>query len=99
MRAYQVSATLNYLILETSHHVLSNLAFYKYDGSGGWGSQPCQPCSAGARDGAQAGARDGAQAGASQLRVPCGESVSLRAIWPDSSDELWITRSGNQVSK
>ena len=68
-----VSHTHNYVIIEASQHVRSELRFFKYKGGGSWESLT-PPGEAG--------------------NTPVGQTVSVSAIWPDETDDLWLHRAG-----
>jgi len=73
------SATANYLVLETSRHVRAELGFWRH-GPAGWSHE--------------AAGGGGGGGGGGGVPVPVGESVGVRAIWPDDSDDVWLDRAG-----
>ena len=72
------SATHNFLVLKTSEHVRTKLQFYKIDDASGGWALAGGAAAAGGGDGL----------------VPAGEDVHVSAVWPDDSDEVWLTTSG-----
>jgi len=62
--------TANYVVLETTEHVRSSLAFYKWDkaasGGGAWRKEELP----------------------ADQKIPVGETVGVRAVWPDDSDQV-----------
>ena len=81
-----VTATCNYLVLHVSEHVRTRLGFHRYAGGGKW----TEASGGGAAADAAAGVAGAGDAGL----APAGEAVSVSAIWPDDSDELWVHSSG-----
>jgi prolyl oligopeptidase len=68
--------TANYIVLETTEHVRSSLAFYRWDkaasGGGAWRKEELPD----------------------DQKIPVGETVGVRAVWPDDSDQVRQPHSG-----
>eukprot|EP00937_MAST-01D_sp_MAST-1D-sp2_P002103 g2103.t1 len=79
------SGTRNFLVLKVLDDVRTELRFWRYDGGGAW-----THC-----DGEGGGGGEGEGEDEGAVRV--GEDVSVGAVWPDDSDELWLWRDGYLV--
>lgn len=73
-----MSATFNYMVLQTTEHVRTRLRFWRHQGDGAWLETTAASTAPGGSDGL----------------APAGESVSVSAIWPDDSDDVFVSTSG-----
>jgi len=65
-------------VLQTTEHVRTRLRFWRHQGDGAWLETTAASTAPGGSDGL----------------APAGESVSVSAIWPDDSDDVFVSTSG-----